>query len=109
MLNGWHVLFQNIYINDVIHVLGEETDRLTEKHDRGGMSSSNKTQCNTERLDRTMCLSGIFLNDNGNCFSHDVNQNSQVNDKKGSQASIIPERTTRPQSEILGSIFSVET
>ncbi len=43
MFNGRKIFFENIYIDDVIRVLGEETDSLIEKHDRGGMSSSNKT------------------------------------------------------------------
>ena len=106
LFNSGKVLFQDLNIEDVVSLISQETDSLPEENNSHHMRSRRKTKSNTESLDWPMGFSRIFLDNNGYGFCH---KKYQVNDKNGSQASIIPDSTTRPQRDIFGSIVAVGT
>ena len=105
LFNRRKILLEDIDVDDVVGIIPQETDSLTEENNSCHVRSRYKAKSNAESLDRPMGLSRIFLNDHGDVFCHE--KDDQVNDKNGSQASIIPDSTTRPQSDIVGSIVAV--
>src|SRR5215831_930579 len=102
------IFLENIHIDDIICFFREEEWGFSKKDDGGLMITSAETQCNTQRLNRSMRLCGIFSYHDSNTLCHLITR-GYVNARKRSQPSIIPESTTRPDSDIRESTSWVET
>ena len=92
------IFLENIYIDDVIRFFSEEERGLSEKDDGGLMITSAETKRNPQRLNRPMRLCWIFGYHDSNTLCHLMTRD-YVNARKRSQPSIIPESTTRPDSD----------
>ena len=109
LIERWKILFKNITIDDVVRILREKTGGFAKENHRGLMGSSAETKGDPQCFDRPMSLPRVFLNDNSNFLSHRCVVCSYVNDRKGSHASRIPDKTTRPQREMCGLMCCVDT
>jgi hypothetical protein len=103
VLNRRQILFQYFGVDDFIQLLSEETDRFTEKYNSRHMGTRDKSKSNAQGLHRSMCLPRIFLDHNCDMLGH-KEMSDYVKERNGSQESMIPERTTRPQREMFESI-----
>lgn len=71
LFNRGKVFFKDLNIEDIVGLISQETDGLTEKNDSRHMRSRRKTKCNAESFDRPMGLSRILLDNNGDVLCHE--------------------------------------
>lgn len=72
LFNRGKILFKDLYIEDVVGLIPQETSSLTQENNSCRVRSRCKAKSNAESLDWPMSLSRIFLNDNGDVFCHET-------------------------------------
>ena len=44
MFDGWKILFQDVYVDDIIKIVGDEATSFTKEDNSRSMGSSNQTK-----------------------------------------------------------------